>query len=50
MVTVPIRSLWFPRPFMETRISQRHEDHDFEEINHFFLGEQKVRWEATEES
>nr|AOE06735.1 conserved hypothetical protein [uncultured bacterium] len=23
------------------------EDHDFEEINHFFLGEQKVRWEAT---
>ena len=22
------------------------EDHDFEEINHFFLGEQKVRWEA----
>ena len=23
------------------------EDHDFEEINHFFLGEQKVRWEAA---
>lgn len=23
------------------------EDHDFEEINHFFLGEQKVRWEAV---
>ena len=22
------------------------EDHDFEEINHFFLGEQKVRWET----
>ena len=22
------------------------EDHDFEEINHFFLGEQKVRWES----
>ena len=23
------------------------EDHDIEEINHFFLGEQKVRWEAV---
>ena len=23
------------------------EDHDFEEINHFFLDEQKVRWEAV---
>jgi bacillithiol biosynthesis cysteine-adding enzyme BshC len=23
------------------------EDHDLEEINHFFLGEQKVRWEST---
>lgn len=22
------------------------EDHDFEEINHFFLGEQKVRWDT----
>jgi bacillithiol biosynthesis cysteine-adding enzyme BshC len=26
------------------------EDHDFEEINHFFLGEKKVRWEATASS
>ena len=25
------------------------EDHDFEEINHFYLGEQKVRWEAKSE-